>query len=191
MIENKEELIQKAYDLGFKVEQDYGGCGQCTMIAVLETLGIENPSLVKAATALAGGCGRMCDGVCGGYAGGSLVMSSIIGRRQEAMDGDFDDKIKAHDMTVKLRQLFINEYGSIICGDIHKDIYGRNFNMWNQIELEQFDEDGAHSDKCTSVVGKAARETVRIILDAAEEREMSLEDIRKSANPEITTRILI
>ena len=181
MIENKEALIQKAYETGFQAEKDYGGCGQCTMIGIIDTLGIENPLLVKSATGLAGGHGRMCDGTCGGYTGGSLVMASIFGRRQSAMDGDIEDKTTAYDMTLKLRESFIQEYGSVTCADIHKVKFGRNYNMWSQVEMDQFNADGAHTDKCTSVVGKAAAASVKIILEEAEKRGMSLDDIRTKA----------
>ncbi len=181
MIEDKEKLIKTAYERGFEVEKLYGGCAQCTMIGIFDTLGIDNPSLIKACTGLAGGGGRMCDGVCGGYAGGSLAMASIFGRRRSNMDGDIEDKTAAYDMTIRLRQVFIKEYGSIICGDIHKKKFGRNYNMWSQIEMDQFNADGAHTDKCTSVVGTAAASAVRIILDEAEKRGMSLEALRIKA----------
>lgn len=181
MIENKDKLIQKAYELGFEAEKAYGGCGQCTMIGILDALGIHNPTLVKAGTGLAGGEGRMCDGVCGGYVGGSMVMASIFGRRSTEMDGDIEDKTTAYDMTVKLRETFIKEYGSVICGDLHKKIFGRNYNMWSQVEMDQFNADGAHTDKCTGVVGTAAAAAVRIIIEEADKRGMTLEDIKAKA----------
>ena len=181
MISNKEELIQKAYDLGFQTEKDYGGCGQCTLIGILGALEIDNPILVKSATGLAGGGARMCDGVCGGYAGGSMAMASIFGRRLSAMDADLEDKTAAYESTAKLRTSFLQEYGSVICGNIHKKLFDRNYNMWSQVEMDQFNADGAHTEKCTGVVGKAAAAAVRIILEEADKRGMSLEDIRKKA----------
>ena len=181
MIPNKEQLIKDAYEKGFEAEKAYGGCGQCTMIGVFDALGIDNSILVKAGTGLAGGGGRMCDGVCGGFAGGSMAMASIFGRRRCAMANDEEDKTAAYDMTVKLRQDFIQEYGTVICGDIHKKLFGRGYNMWNPVEKEQFDLDGAHVEKCTGVVGRAAAAAVRIILEEAEKRGMSLEDIRNKA----------
>ena len=181
MIENKEQLIKNAYEAGFAAEKQYGGCAQCCMIGILDTLGIDNPSLVKAGQDLQEGLGRMCDGVCGAYAGGSMAMALIFGRRKSAMDADVEDKTSAYNMTVKLRQNFIGRYGSVICGDIHKDLFGRNYNMWSSMEKEQFDADGAHIDKCTEVVGRAAEAAVKIILEEAEKRNMSLEDIRKKA----------
>jgi len=32
----KEELIKKAYDLGFKYEKNYRGCSQCAIAAIQE-----------------------------------------------------------------------------------------------------------------------------------------------------------
>ena len=179
MIDNSEQLIQKAHESGFNAEKQYGGCGQCAMIGIFEALGIENPSLVKAGTGLAGGGGRMCDGVCGAYAGGIMAMSSIFGRRLSAIDGDTEERDTAFEMAVKLRAHFIKSYRSVTCGDIHKDLFGRNYNMWNQSEREQFDADGAHIEKCTGVVGEGAAAAVRIIIEEADKRGMTLGDIRK------------
>lgn len=181
MIDNKAELLEKAYTIGFEAEKNWRGCAQCTLIGALETLGIKNPGLVKAGSGFAAGGGRMCDGICGGYAGGTMIMSSIFGRRQEFIDGDLEEKAASAEMAQKLRQVFLDEYGSVICGDIHQKIFGRNYDMNDETDKEQFDIDGAHTTKCTGVVGTATRETVRIILEEADKRGMSLEDVRKKA----------
>ena len=178
MPDNFDKLIQEARDKGFETEKLYGGCGQSVLIGIFDVLGIENNAVIKAGTGLAGGLGRKCDGVCGGYAGGCMAISSIFGRRRSYMDGDVEDKMAALEMTAKLREVFIQKYGSIICGDIHQKIFGRNYNLWNDSEMDQFNADGAHDDKCTGVVGEAAAATVGIILDEAKKRNMSLEDIR-------------
>lgn len=46
---------------------------------------------------------------------------------------------------------FIEEYGSIICSDIQKKIFGRSFNLLDK-------------DKCPIVVGKAAVWIVEIFM---------------------------
>jgi hypothetical protein len=181
MIANKEELIQRAYDLGFKAEKDFGGCGQCTMIGVFDALGIDNPGLVKAGSGLASGMGKMCDGVCGGYAGGSMAMASIFGRRREFMDNDADEKTTSYEMTCSLRESFLKNYSTVICKDIHQRLFNRTYDMYSPDERQKFLDDGAHIDKCTGVVGRSAAETVRIILEEADKRGMTLEDIRKKA----------
>ncbi len=55
-------MMQKAYDLGFKYEQDYRGCAQCAVAAIQDTLGLKNDWVYKAASGLAGGAGECIDG---------------------------------------------------------------------------------------------------------------------------------
>lgn len=174
---SKDEIINKAYKTGFEAENKYGGCAQCTLLAVFSTLNIDKPELVKAATGFAGGGGRMCDGSCGGYIAGIMAMSSIFGRRASNMDGDEIDKQTAFNMAVKLRETFIQEYGSVTCKDIHKKLFNRNYNMWNMVEFEQFLADGAHVEKCNGVVGTASAATVSAILEEAEKRGIAIEEI--------------
>jgi len=181
MIDNKDILIENAYKIGFDSEKAWGGCGQCTMIGIFDALGIENPGLIKAGTGLAAGGGRMCDGVCGGYAGGIMAMSSFFGRRKAFMDGDEIDKNASYEMAQKLRAVFLEEYGSVICDGIHQKLFGRNYDMYNPDDKEQFDKDGAHTTKCTGVVGTAAKTAVKLILEEAVKQGLTLEQLREKA----------
>ena len=178
-MENRNELIQKAGELGFHYEKTYKGCAQCTIMAVFDTLGIDNPSVFKAASGLASGGGKMCDGVCGGYAGGIMAMSLIFGRSRDSITDDDVNKVTSFSMAAALREAFLEEYGTVICGTIHQKLFGRNFDMWSEAEFQEFEDAGAHEDKCTSVVGFASRETVKLLLDEADKRGMTLDDIRK------------
>jgi C_GCAxxG_C_C family probable redox protein len=182
MIKNKERMIKKAEGLGFSYERDYKGCAQCTIMAVSEVLGINNPLLIKAASGLAGGGGKMCDGDCGGYSGGIMMMSSIFGRREDMMDKDDPEKNVSNVMAQKLREVFISRYGSVICGEIHNRIFGRTYNMNDEADIQEFEKDGAHTDKCTSVVGNAAGAVTELILDEADRRKMSIEELREAGS---------
>jgi hypothetical protein len=44
MKENRtpEDLIEKAYQLGFDYEKKYRGCSRCTLAAIYDTLGFNN-----------------------------------------------------------------------------------------------------------------------------------------------------
>jgi C_GCAxxG_C_C family probable redox protein len=182
MINNKEQMIKKAEELGFSYEKDYKGCAQCTIKAVSDALGIKNPLLIKAASGLAGGGGKMCDGDCGGYSGGIMVMSSIFGRREDMMDKDDPEKNVSNSMAQKLREAFMSRYGSVICGEIHSRIFGRTYDMNDEEDLQEFEKDGAHTDKCTSVVGTAAGAVMKLILDEADRREISIEQLREAGS---------
>lgn len=167
--EQIKKLGEKAYQLGYQYEQKYRGCAQCTIAAVLEVLNIDAPDLFKSGSALASGGGLTCKGSCGGFSGGSLVIGKLIGRRLEYFDDDNENKMRAFRMVKSLAEKFDETYGSVICQGIHEKLFGRHYDLWDDRQKIQFDKDGAHDDKCTSVVGNSARWTVEIILSELEE----------------------
>ena len=82
MEEKKQELLEKAYKLGFEYEKTYRGCSQCAIAAIHDTLNIREDNMFKAATGLAAGGGLTGIGVCGGYVGGVMVLSQLCGRER-------------------------------------------------------------------------------------------------------------
>jgi C_GCAxxG_C_C family probable redox protein len=158
-------LGQAAYRLGVKYERDYHGCGQCTLAAVLDTLGRREDTLFQAASAVAGGIGLCGDGACGGYLGGVLVMGLYTGRRRDHFDGDRERKDRTVAMAQRLHERFVMTYGSVNCHDIHQRLFGRSFDLTNPDERVAFEAAGAHTDKCPLVVGQAARWTVEILCE--------------------------
>ena len=70
---------------------------------------------------------------------------------------------KANDLTKELYDRFVQEYGSCLCKDVQKKIFGRSFNFWNKKEKELFETSGGHIDKCPAVVAKTAQWTFKII----------------------------
>ena len=50
--------------------------------------------------------------------------------------------------------------------EIHKDIFGRAFDLHDDLQKQGFEEAGAHRrDKCTAVVATATRWVIEILLD--------------------------
>ena len=83
----REELLGKAYELGFEYEKTYKGCSQCVIAAIQDTLEIREDGVFKAATGLAGGGALTGIGACGGYVGGVMVLSQLLGRRTVSESG--------------------------------------------------------------------------------------------------------
>jgi len=54
----------------------------------------------------------------------------------------------------------------VICHGIHRNIFGRPYYLRDSTEINRFKEAGAHVDKCTAVVGQAARWAVEILFEA-------------------------
>jgi len=161
---DKEELMKKAYDLAFKYEAERGSCPQCVYSAIMETLEIGEESVVKAIDGLAGGTSLSTQGTCGALVGGLCAISSLTGRTYEDFSQG-DSKRRIFRYSKKLYDKFTKEYGSILCKDIHKKLFGRTFNFWDREEYEKFESMGAHVDKCPEVSGKTAAWTVEIIID--------------------------
>lgn len=177
---HKEELMEKAYQLGFAAERDVRGCAQCTIAAVMDTLGIQNDIVYKSASGLAGGAGECTDGNCGGVSGGIISMSMFFGRtrEEEATKQGRKDKYVSFRMAAALHDKFMEKYGTSICAGIHKKIYGRAFDLRDDDQKQMFRDAGAHEreDGCCAVVGDGAKWAVELILDEIEAQGLTLED---------------
>ena len=159
------QAAEKAYQLGKKYEMAYKGCSQCVLAALQETFKFQDDAVFKAADGLTGGGGICGDGSCGAYAGAIMALSSLVGRTRD----DFEDRagasMKSFGLAQRLRQRFIDEYGSVICRDIQNKIFGRSYYLPDLDDLEKFEKAGGHTDKCPEVVGKAARWAAEIIIE--------------------------
>lgn len=161
---SREEKLQKAYDLAFKYEAERGSCPQCVLSAIMETLNIGGPEIIKASDALAGGSALSTQGTCGALVGGLMAISIVVGRTYKDFSAG-KQRRRVFQYSKKLYDKFIKEYNSIICKDLHKKIFGRNFDLMNKDDYIDFERMGAHVDKCTSISGKVAMWTAEILLD--------------------------
>lgn len=120
-------LMKDAYYQGFKNEQNYKGCAQCTLLTMFNLFGRENAGLFQSASALSAGMAHSGDGPCGGYSGGVMYLGTIIGRRLDHLeDGDKEAKNKSYRLAQMLRDRFIATYGSVICSGVHQEIFGQS-----------------------------------------------------------------
>jgi C_GCAxxG_C_C family probable redox protein len=165
MEQRKRELLEKAYQLGFDYEKVYRGCSQCTIAAIQDTLDIRDESVFKAGTGLAGGGGLTGIGICGGYAGGVMVVSQLVGRERSNFQDPEQIRFKTFGLARKFMEEYIRELGSIICRDIQTIRFGRPYYLADMDDFEKFEEAGGHVDRCPDVVGTAAQIAVNVILE--------------------------
>lgn len=158
-------LYKKAYTGGFNNEKKFHGCAQCALASMFDISEQKDENLFRTASAFAGGVGLAGDGICGGYAAGILWMGNFAGRRLEYFDGDKEEQYKSFNMTQKLRDRFIDTYGSIICKNIHETIFGRAYILLTKTVRNDFEAAGAHDDRCTSVVAISALWTTELLMD--------------------------
>jgi mannitol-1-phosphate 5-dehydrogenase len=162
-------LARRASDQAFEYEKTYHGCGQCTLAALLDTLEGFDPctqeAVFEAATGFAGGMGLSGDAACGALSGATMAFGLLYPRRRTNFGGDRDNKYRTYAMAQRLRQRYLETYGSIICHDIHRKILGRPYDLRDPSEREEFAAAGAHEDKCTMVVSRTVQWAVEIIAE--------------------------
>jgi C_GCAxxG_C_C family probable redox protein len=160
------ETADRAHELGREYEQRYMGCGQCVLAALQDAFDVRDDAVFKAATGLAGGGGLSGDAGCGAYVGSIMMLSYLAGRPRD----DFEDRtggaMRTFRLVQRLRDRFIQEYGSVRCREIQHRIFGRPYYLMDMDDLNKFDAAGGHTDKCPEVVGKAARWTAELIEEA-------------------------
>jgi C_GCAxxG_C_C family probable redox protein len=184
---NKQQVLEKAYKLGFEGEHNVRGCAQCALAAVQDALGIRNDFVYKSASGLAGGGAECIDGHCGGCTGGIIAMSMFYGRTraEEATKKGRADKYVSFRMGQALHDKFVEKYGTVICGEIHKKIYGRSFLLRDDEHKQAFRDAGAHEreDGCCAVIGDGARWATELILAEMEANGQTLEDFKDLIYP--------
>ena len=158
------ELIKKAFCTGFHYEQEHGGCAQCTVAAMYETMGKDKDVLFKAATTLAGGGALCTNGSCGAYSGGLLIIGSNIGRSFEGMleYGDNEERDKSYEMGQRLNDKFMRCYNGVCCREVQTAVIGRVYNLRDDEEHKSCP--GSDGDKCPSVVGYTCSWVTEILL---------------------------
>jgi mannitol-1-phosphate 5-dehydrogenase len=169
----------EAYRLGFEYEKTYHGCGQCVLAAVHDALAggfvpaLDAPgagvpcfdAVFEAATGLAGGLGLCGEATCSAFNGGALLCGLFYPRRRAHFGGDRENKYRTYGMIQRLRERFIERYGSLYCHDLHRCELGRAFDLRDPAEREAFEAAGAHEEACTGIVARAARWIVEIVAE--------------------------
>lgn len=159
----KQELLDQVYAAAFAYERDNGCCAQCVLAAVQDVVGAGNDDLFKASHTLSAGGALTTGGTCGALAGAMLAVGSVHGRSRE----DFDKGPHSESFVLAKRvyDAFVGEFGSPVCAEVQTRIMGRSFDMWDGEDFRAFEAAGGHQDKCTHVVGTAARTAADLLVD--------------------------
>ncbi len=155
----------RAYEAGKHYEQTYYGCAQCVVAALQDTFDRRNDDIFRAATALSGGGGLTTDGSCGAYAGAIMFFGQMLGRDRDDFADEAGVRLETAAMARALRGRFVEEYGSVVCRNIHGKLMGRPYFIADPDEFQKFHDAGAHDDVCPEVVGKGARWAAEIVED--------------------------
>ena len=107
------DLFDRIIELG-----RYGySCGQILTLLMLETVGEENPALVRAMGGLDGGVGYS-KGCCGCMTGGACLISYFTGKGEDFETEKPENKPALGEFTNWFRDEITADYGGIDCEDI-------------------------------------------------------------------------
>lgn len=167
----KSEAIELAFKIGFEGEREKTNCAQESFHAISSVLGIRNSLIFKCLSALEAGGGVTTAGSCGAFSGSLVAFSYFFGRTYSQWE-EGKSYIKSSILGQKLYKRFNKQFGTVICTDIHKKIYGRTFKLMDEDNLgidlkvlEDFEKMGAHTHMCSTVVGLASAWAVDILWD--------------------------
>jgi C_GCAxxG_C_C family probable redox protein len=169
---SKKESIELAFKIGFEGEVTRTNCAQESFHAISSVLGVKNPLIFRSLSALEAGGGITTKGSCGAFSGALAAFSFFFGRTYEQWEKG-ESYIKASILGQKLYKKFDEEFQTVICTEIHKKIYGRAFELMDHKNLgidkdvlKEFEDAGAHTLKCPTVVGLSSAWAVEILWDA-------------------------
>ncbi len=170
---NREEMLEEVYKRAKAYELRGGNCSQCSLAAIFEALGVEDENVVRAATGFADGVGPSGDGHCGALSGGTMAISYFFGRKKEDL-GRMGKQIKALLLAKKFHEQFMKEFSTCRCRDLQVKQFGRFFNLYDMEDMKAALAAGM-PEGCSTLVGKAARMALEIILDEQARQEKKAE----------------
>jgi C_GCAxxG_C_C family probable redox protein len=141
---NGKKIIEEAYRIGYEHEKRHGGCAQCTIAALQDSIEFipVNKDVFRAGSCLDGGATPMGVQNCGSFTGAGIVIGYLCGRKRDRFSGHAD---VSHRLIRRVYEKFKGDYGSVLCKDVRK-------------KMEPF------VDKCPRVVGKTSAWAAEAIL---------------------------
>jgi hypothetical protein len=138
----KEEIMEKAEELGVEYERKYGGCCESTFYAVVEALrwgGLEifpedlADKLYPGICLLTAGTCMTGEGTCGAVAGSVLASGFAFG---------VSDALESNKVGAVLRDSLLAEfykrYGSILCKDVMRKYFGKAWDLTSEEMTMEF-----------------------------------------------------
>lgn len=123
-----EDLPERAAKLARILGEEFHGCAQMTLKALQETFGLTDIEVFKAASPLSGGIARSGQ-ICGSLLGALLFVGVVFGRKRLERTDMSEDYRRAMEVAEKVYDEFEKEFGTTICKEIHKRLFGRVYNL--------------------------------------------------------------
>ena len=173
----KEEIVNKAWDLGIEYGARYKGCCESTFLAIIDALrwgGLEiipedvEERFYPGISLLTAGVCMTGEGTCGAVASSVMAIGLALGIPQETEDVGATHRAGVNIQKTLLAKYY-REYNSILCKDVQRKYFGK---AWDLTSDEMTQEFLSITDGCT--IRQTAMWTTEIILDEFEKGNLRL-----------------
>ena len=161
---SKQELIDKAVVAAVEAQIRDDVCARSAMYGLKQAFDFIPEELVTASLSLAGGCGAG-SGSCGAYCAGLLAVGMKYNSTM-AEERENPDAIELGcQKFVEYRDRFLKERGTILCPELHKQVFGRSYVFTDPAQHEEFMYLEGHAEKCAEVVASAVKVACEMLLE--------------------------
>lgn len=157
---SREEILRRVQQRGGDcVEGMYGNCAQSVLYALREDFPLVSVIPLHALTAMSGIALR--GETCGAVGGALLAIGALAAPEDASFLEALPDTLS---QATKFCDAFEDEFGSLVCRNIHTKVFGRHYDLLDPVQQQEFIEVGGLI-KCRAPVETASRIVAEIVLD--------------------------
>jgi hypothetical protein len=160
---NTEEILSAVEKSTAEAQMREDLCARSTLVGLRSQFGFIPEEMITAAMSLAGGAGAS-SGSCGAYCAGLLAIGLKCNPTREQERNDLSLRQRGKQKFLEFRDAFLREFGTTLCPEIHRQLFGRSFLFTDPVQEAEFFALPDHAARCATVVGRAARIAAAIIL---------------------------
>ena len=164
----KQEIIDLCAKTAREAQIRDDVCSRSTLIGLKAYFDIPD-DLIRASSNLCGGAGA-ASGSCGTYTCGQLA----LGLKYNSSVEEELENPELFDVTsrkfMEFRDRFLKEFGTTLCPEIHKQVFGRAYIYTKPEDAEAYFKITDHHIKCAATVERAIRLIAEMLLEDEEEQ---------------------
>ena len=163
----KSEILDQVGKAAYEAQVRDDVCSRSTLIGLKTYFDWIPDDMIRASLSLCGGAGAS-SGSCGTFTCGLLAIGLKYNVPLEEELADQAKQVVGSEKFIQFRDRFMNEMGTTLCPEIHKQVYGRPFFFTKPEDCEAYWQIADHNEKCAVVVEKAARLIAEMLLEDEE-----------------------
>ena len=164
----KQEKIDLAVETARQAQIRDDICARSVLVGLRTFCDKITDDMITAATSLAGGSGA-AGGSCGAYCCGQLAVGLYKNHPlAEELENRALQEVAYGNFTA-YRDRFCAKYGSVLCPEVHKKLFGRSYLLNDPVQEDEFLNLAGHEVVCAEAVADATRIAAEMILADGED----------------------